>query len=148
MKQTRASCLSPYITVRQPGWKSEVERLIAVKRRMQNISPALLSEIDFEGEAYIFQEMQPIADKIKFDLIVDNGKDLENIIKSMAMLTASAQIRSSGMQGSAINDELVAFAKRSNWQQQILDYAQAYAKQTESDYQQFVADYAAGEFQS
>jgi len=36
---------------------------------MQNLPPALLSKIYFEGEAYLFQEMQPIADKIKFNLI-------------------------------------------------------------------------------
>jgi uncharacterized protein (DUF2252 family) len=146
MKQTRASCLVPYVAVKQPEWKSEVERLIAVKRRMQNIPPALLNEIDFEGEAYLFQEMQPIADKIKFNLIEDNRRDLEKVIESMAMLTASAQIRSSGMQGSAINDELVAFARRTDWQEQVTNYARTYAKRAESDYQQFMSDYTAGKF--
>ncbi len=122
--------------------------MISVKRRMQNISPALLSEIDFEGEAYLFQEMQPMADKIKFNLIEDNRHDLENVIKYMAMLTASAQIRSSGMQGSAINDELVAFAQRTGWQNPIMDYARNYAKQAESDYRQFMTDYTQGKFKS
>ncbi len=148
MKQTRKSCLSPYVTVEQPEWQSEVERLISVKRKMQNISPALLSEIDFEGEAYLFQEMQPMADKIKFNLIEDNRHDLEEVIKSMAMLTASAQIRSSGMQGAAINDELVAYAGRTDWQNPVMDYARNYAKQAESDYQQFMADYTQGKFKS
>lgn len=148
MKQTRESCLSPYITVKQPEWKSQVERLVSAKRRMQNLPPALLGEVDFEGEAYLFQEMQPIADKIKFNLIENNRRDLEKVIKSMAMLTASAQIRSSGMQGSAINDELVAFARRTDWQKQVLNYAQVYAKQVGVDYQEFMADYVEGKFES
>ncbi|WDF56944.1 DUF2252 domain-containing protein [Mucilaginibacter sp. KACC 22063] len=146
MKQTRPSCLSPYVTVKQPEWKSEAERLISLKRRMQNIPPALLSEIEFEGESYIFQEMQPLADKINFELIENNYKDIESVIRSMAVLTASAQIRSSGRQGSAITDELIAFAKRNDWQPKLLEYAAGYLQQVEKDYDQFTADYKDGKF--
>jgi len=146
IKQTRPSCLSPYVNVQQPEWKSEIERLIAIKRRMQNLPPALLSEIDFEGEAHPFQEMQPIVDKIKFNLIDDNRHDLEKVIKAMAMLTASVQIRSSGMQGSVIIDNLAAFARRSDWQDHVMDYAHTYEKQVDSDYKEFNADVAADKF--
>jgi uncharacterized protein (DUF2252 family) len=146
MKQTRSSALSPYISIKQPAWKSEVERLISIKRRMQNIPPALLSEIDFQGETYVFQEMQPAADKIKFELIEENYNDLEKVIKDMAMLTASSQIRSGGIQGSAIIDELVAFAKSTDWQEKVLQYGIDYSKLVLQDFNQFLSDYNQGAF--
>ncbi len=146
MKQMRSSALTPYGNIKQPIWKSEAERLIFIKKRMQNISPALLSQIIFRKEAYVFQEMQPAADKIKFELIEENYKDLENVIKDMAMLTASSQIRSGGIHGSSIIDELVAFGQQKDWQDPLLNYAINYSKQVTADFNEFLSDYHAGEF--
>lgn len=146
MKQTRSSALAPYIELKQPAWKTEAQRLIAIKRRMQNIPPALLSEIDFQNENYVLQEMQPAQDKINFELIKGNNKDLENVIKDMAMLVASSQIRSGGMQGSAIIDELMAFGKDPKWQEAILSYAMDYSKQVIIDFNQFLSDFNQGVF--
>ena len=146
MKQARSSALTPYISIKQPDWKSEVDRVISIERRMQNIPPALLSEIDFQGETYVFQEMQPSQDKIKFELIEENYGDLENVIKDMALLAASSQIRSSGMQGSAVIDELTSFAQAGDWQETLLKYAMDYSKQVSKDFNQFLSDYKKGEF--
>nr|MBB6149379.1 uncharacterized protein (DUF2252 family) [Mucilaginibacter sp. SP1R1] len=146
MKQTRPSSLAPYITIKQPAWQSEAERLIFVKQKMQNISPALLSQITFMNDVYVFQEMQPAADKINFELIEKKYDDLEEVIRAMAMLTASSQIRSGGIHGSAIIDELVAFGQRKDWQKSLLTYAINYSKQVTDDYNQFLSDYNNGEF--
>ena len=73
--------------------------MIAIKRRMLNLPPTLLSDIDFEVEAYLFQKMQHMADRIKFNHIYDNRYDLEKIFKAMAMLTALVQIRNIDIQG-------------------------------------------------
>ncbi|WP_419788567.1 hypothetical protein [Mucilaginibacter sp. SP1R1] len=64
----------------------------------------------------------------------------------MAMLTASSQIRSGGIHGSAIIDELVAFGQRKDWQKSLLTYAINYSKQVTDDYNQFLSDYNNGEF--
>ncbi len=146
MKQTRSSSLAPYITIKQPAWKSEAERLIFIKQKMQNISPALLNQIVFKNNDYIFQEMQVAADKINFELIEKKYNDLEKVIKNMAMLTASSQIRSGGIHGSAIIDELVAFGQQKGWQESLLTYAINYSKQVTDDYNQFLSDYDNGEF--
>ncbi|SDT14351.1 Uncharacterized conserved protein, DUF2252 family [Mucilaginibacter mallensis] len=146
MKQTRSSALSPYVSIKQPVWKSEAERLIFIKQKMQNISPALLSAINFQGDTYVFQEMQPTADKIKFELIEENDNKLERVIKDMAMLTASSQIRSGGIQGSSIIDELVAFGGQKDWQEALLTYAMNYSSQVADDYNQFLSDYNNGKF--
>lgn len=145
MKETRSSSLAPYNSIKQPEWKSEAERVIFIKQKMQNISPALLRQIIFQNKAYVFQEMQPTADKIKLELIKENYNDLERVIKDMAMLTASAQIRSGGIHGSAIIDELVNFGQRKDWQLALLQYAMKYSNQVTDDYNQFLADYKNGE---
>lgn len=138
LKQATTSSLAPYNKITQPKWSSDAERVITNKYRMQHVSPALLSTTVFRQDNYVFQEMQPYADKIRFELLADNIKDLKAVLGDMAGLTASAQLRSSGIQGSAINDELTAFAKSKTWQSALLAYAKKYAKQVKKDYKQYL----------
>jgi len=141
MKQATISSVQPFLQTPQPVWASEAERVVAIQERMQNVSPAFLSSTIFKKDAFILKEMQPIADKIDFLVIKDKYKDLERVIEDMAMLTASAQMRSSGRQGSAITDELIAFGKDTKWQKPILDYAFNYSKQVKKDYTVFAKAY-------
>lgn len=144
MKQALPSCVQLYADIQQPSWGSEAGRVLAVQERMQNISPALLSTTTFRGDSYVVKEMQPTDDKIDFLLIRDRYKDIERVIHDMAMLTASAQLRSAGRQGAALPDELIAFGKDQHWQQGLLDYAFEYSGQVKKDYQSFFKDYKAG----
>ncbi len=146
MKQAKPSSLQPYLTIQQPAWPSEAERVVTIQERMQNISPALLATTQFKGDCYVVKELQPTADKIDFMLIKENNKEMIQVIEDMAVLTASAQLRSSGRQGSAIQDELIAFGQDTRWQQPVLQYASNYARQVKKDYQSFVKDYKKGYF--
>jgi uncharacterized protein (DUF2252 family) len=143
MKEGVNSSLAPYNPVPQPKWDTQATRIISVKYRMQNISPALLSTTIFKDTPYVLQELQPAADKINFALIEDQYQSLKRVITDMAILTASAQIRSGGMQKSATIDELIAFGKRTDWQEPLLKYAVKYATQVKKDYNQFKLDYKA-----
>jgi uncharacterized protein (DUF2252 family) len=146
MKQAMPGALQPWLSTPQPAWASEAERVVAIQERMQNIPPALLSTTVFKGDPYVLKEMQPTADKIDFMVIRDRYKDVERVIKDMAMLTASAQLRSSGRQGSALADELIAFGKDHHWQEGLLEYAVAYAAKVKKDYQAYFKAYKAGYF--
>lgn len=140
MKEAVSSSLCPHITLSQPAWPSEAERVIAVQRRMQNRCPALLSTSEFRGKSFIMQEMQPAKDSINFKLLRDRYRDMYSVIDSMAILTASAQLRSSGQDGSATTDELKAFAMQADWHDPVLEYAMNYVQQVEADYRDFVQD--------
>jgi hypothetical protein len=59
----------------------------------------------------------------------------------VAILAASAQLRSTGRQGSLIADELISFAQNNNWHDALLDYAEKYAQQIKRDYTQYLTDY-------
>ena len=144
MKQAKESSLLPYTDIKQPEWQTEADRVIRVQQRMQNVSPALLGAASFRGDSYVLQEMQPTEDTINFELIKDRYRDIYQVIDDMAILSASSQLRSSGRQGSAIADKLIALGQDANWQDAILHYSQSYAKQVKKDYMQYMTDYKAG----
>jgi len=144
MKQAMPSSLQPYISSLQPDWENEAQRVISIQKRMQNIPPALLSTTVFRGDAYIIQEMQPVKDSINFRLIKSRYRDIYKVIDDMAVLTASAQMRSSGRQGAAIIDELIDFAADKSWQEPVLQYAQYYAARMHDYYREYVAAWKEG----
>lgn len=142
MKQSFTSSLQPYVKVRQPKWDNEAQRIISIQQRMQNMSASMLSATIFNGEAYVIQELQPVKDTLEFKLIKDRYRDIYQVIDDMAVLTASAQLRCGGMNGSETIDELKAFGCNvSDWQDSVLDYAHGYASRVKKDYQQFLRDY-------
>lgn len=139
LKQAVQSSLAPFNTVIQPKWTSEAERISTAKYHMQNVSPALLSTTIFDGDVYVLQELQPVADRINLASLSSQMKDIKNVIKDMAVLTASAQLRSSGIQGSSINDELTAFARQDVGGEAVLDYARNYAAKVKKDYKSYLS---------
>jgi uncharacterized protein (DUF2252 family) len=144
MKEASPSSLAPFISTTQPAWTSEADRVISVQRKMQNRCPALLSTSNFRGKSFIMQEMQPTKDSIDFRLLGDRYRDMYSVVDSMAMLTASSQLRSSGQDGSAITDELKRFARDTGWQDQVLDFATRYAQKVRKYYNDFHTDYKSG----
>jgi uncharacterized protein (DUF2252 family) len=140
MKEAVVSSLAPYVFSSQPAWRSEADRVISAQRRMQNRCPALLSTSTFRGKSFIMQEMQPSKDSINFRLLRDRYRDMYSVIDSMAILTASAQLRSSGQDGSAITDELKVFGRDESWQEAVLTYAARYAQRVQEYYEAFIDD--------
>jgi hypothetical protein len=90
--------------------------------------------------------MQPTADKINFDTLENRYNDMEDVLEYMALLTASAQLRSSGRQGAAVADELIAFGRDGSWIPSIINYAGQYAHQEKADYDNYLAAYHSGYF--
>lgn len=146
MKQATPSSLKPYVRIKQPEFESEAARVIAVQQRMQNVAPALLSGVIFKSEPYVLKQMQPIADKINFEALKNDADAIDKVVADMAELTASAQLRSSGRQGSAIADELIVFGTDKPWRQAILNYARQYAARVKKDYQEFMNDFKQGKY--
>jgi uncharacterized protein (DUF2252 family) len=146
MKQSTTSSVLPYVKVKQLQWQTEAERIITIQKRMQNVSSSLLSTTVFRDESYVIQELQPVKDTIKFKLLKDEYRDIYQVIDDMASLLASAQLRSGGIQGSSIIDDLSAFGTSAEWQPEVLDYALKYAKRVKKDYEQFVKEYKKGIF--
>ena len=138
MKQATPSSLAAFVPTPQPAFLTHAGRVADLQRRMQNRPPALLSSTVFKGLSYIIQEMQPEKDSINFKLLKDRYRDMYQVVDNMGMLTASAQLRSSGRQGSANTDDLIAFGKDESWPEKVTNYARQYAAQVKNDYDEFV----------
>lgn len=147
MKHAQPAVLQSQLTIKQPAWSSEAERIVAIQERMQNIPPALLGVGTFNNESYVIKEMQPTADKINFAALENRYTDIEDVLQNMAMVAASAHLRSSGRQGAAVADELIDFGRNGSWVEPIITYAWQYASQVKADHRQYLAAYRAGYFE-
>lgn len=140
MKEAKVSATAAFVKTVQPVWESEAHRITELQYRMQNCPPALLSPACFHEAYFIIKELQPQKDSIDFRLLCDHYDDMCQVIKAMAILTASAQLRSSGRQGSAIADELISFGTAPHWQQAIINYASMYSEKTKGYFDEFVRE--------
>ena len=139
MKQAKRSSLKPFVNVPQPNWESESHRMVTIQKTMQNIPPAQLSTLYFRGESYLMQELQPTKDRINFEMIQHDFEVVCSVIEDMAMITASAHLRSVGRMGSCIADELISFGQDNSWHAGLINYATSYKKKIISDYKEFKA---------
>ena len=66
------------------------------------------------------------------------------VVDDMAALTASAALRSGGMQGSGTIDELMAFGADQGWQEAVIEYARKYALKVKGYYNAYLKEYKEG----
>jgi len=137
-KQVAPSSLARWERLRQPAWKSEADRVVAIQQRMQAIAPALLHAKRIGRGGYVLHELQPTNDRLSLKDAKGNQRHLRSAAKAMGRLIAWAQLRSSGRQGSATADELIEFAGGGGWKRRIIDYGRSYETQVRKDYKRFV----------
>ena len=124
----------------QPTWESEAARIVAIQDRMQNTTPALLTPFIFDGKPFVFKEMQPMSDKLDVKIVFKNAEDTHHVLQNMGVLTASAQLRSSGRQGAATADDLMLFGTDTSWQKKVIAFAFVYSERVKSDFDAFVLE--------
>jgi uncharacterized protein (DUF2252 family) len=110
---------------------------VTIQDRMQAVAPALLHAVTLEKKGFILRELQPTEDRLDLEECRGRAGKLDDVMRTMGNVVAWSQLRSAGRQGSAIADELVAFAGKSGWQADVLRYAGSYAKRVTADWQVF-----------
>jgi uncharacterized protein (DUF2252 family) len=138
-KQARPSSLAKFDKERQPVWKSEADRIVSIQHRMQAMAPALLDAVRMEHGGYVLRELQPSKDRLTLKDAKGHPRRVRPAIETMGRLTAWAQLRSSGREGSAIIDDLIAFARTDSWQRGLIAYARSYAARVDRDHKELVA---------
>jgi uncharacterized protein (DUF2252 family) len=146
IKQALPSSLKQFIRVQQPAWPNDAERINQVQFRMQHVTPGGLGALSFRNNWYITKWVQPEADKINFDSFLAAEGEQTILMNALGVLTASAQLRSSGRDGSAIADEMIRFGIQQEWREPLLAFAEAYAEQVEIDYEEYCTKYDNGYF--
>jgi uncharacterized protein (DUF2252 family) len=137
LKYEPGSALAPYLTLPQPEWGTEAERVVSIQRRVQAISPAFLNAVQIGERSYVMRELLPDSDRLHLELWNGKLRRLENVMRAMGQVMAWGHLRSGGRQGSAITDEWIAFAARSDWRSPLLEYAVGYARQVATDWDEF-----------
>jgi uncharacterized protein (DUF2252 family) len=136
-KQQLGSSLQPYLLIDQPQWKNPATRVIKTQQLVQSSPPALLATIEFDGGSYSLRELQPTQDKITLKAGKISLTQLEQLIDTMAQVTAAGHLNSSGKLGATIERDLIAFGNRLDWQKEVLIYTSNYAQQVQQDYRDF-----------
>jgi len=144
LKLAPGSALAPYVPTAQPRWQTEAERVVAVQKRVQAISPAFLSAVSLDGQCYVLKELLPQQDRLSLNQWGGQLRRLESVMRTMGGIVAWAHLRSGGRQGSACADEWIDYGLRAaQWRSPLLDYAQAYHGQVVADWKQYAAAYRA-----
>ena len=145
LKQALPSAPQARVEVRQPAWQSDAARVVTLQRRMQAISMAFLQALDWHGESYILRGLQPSEDRVSLGAQGVGFDAIRGAIRTMGGVMASAHLRSSGRQGSAIADDFVAFGLAiGSWKAPMLTSAVDAAQQVQQDFKTFAAAYDAG----
>lgn len=137
LKQELPSSLRPNLTLHQPDWHSEAERCTTIQERMQAVPPALMASLELDSESFRLKELQPREDRVAFNQWDGKLERLDHLIATLGQIVAWAELRSSGRQGSATADDLIAFGRDTSWRESLLDYVQAYAQQVKADFDTF-----------
>ena len=142
LKYACGSALAPYVTLKQPAWASEAERVVAIQKRVQAIAPAFLSAVQIGERSYVLKELLPDQDRLSLDAWNGKLRRLEGVMQTMGSLVAWAHLRSSGRQGSAIADQWIDYGHNAaRWRKDLLDYAQFYHQQVSADWKQYAGAY-------
>jgi uncharacterized protein (DUF2252 family) len=125
------------IKVAQPRWKTEAHRIVELQRRLQAVPMAFLHPVMLGKRACVLRALQPSEDRVALGRQGQSLGDVRQVIRTMAQLIASAQLRSSGRQGSAIADELIAFGQRRKWKKALIGAAQECEAQARRDWRSY-----------
>lgn len=147
LKQALPSQAQHWSAAKQPAWASEAERVVSVQRRMQAVAMAFLNPIAVQEGSYILRALQPSEDRIALSQEGMALKAIKGAMGTMGQVLASAHLRSSGRQGSAIADQLIAFGQgRLHWSEGLIAAAQTYSDDIEAEWKIYAAAFDAGAF--
>jgi uncharacterized protein (DUF2252 family) len=146
LKQALPSSLAPQLAIAQPAWPSEAERVVSVQRRMQAISPAFFRAVEIGRKSYVLRGLQPTEDRVALTAWDGKLERLEGVLATMGKLAAWSQLRSSGRQGSATADQLIAFSEKPRWPGELCKLAKSCAKQARRDWKAYAKAYDQGAF--
>jgi uncharacterized protein (DUF2252 family) len=146
LKASQASALAPRLSLVQPRWTTQAQRIVTVQRRMQAVSMAFLQPVLMDEQPYVLRALQPSEDRIAMARPELDSGALAQTVALQGRLLAWAQLRSSGREGSATADELIAWGNRRKWQQKLHDLAKACATQCQRDAATFATAFDDGAF--
>jgi uncharacterized protein (DUF2252 family) len=146
LKRSPASSLAPHLRQPQPAWATQAERIVAVQSRMQAVTTAFLHALGNGESSYVLRALLPSEDRVSLDRTRASMDEFGTVVQIMATVAASAHLRSTGRNGSAIADELIDFGHGNKWRTALLAIAIECAEQVERDWDSYREAYDDGAF--
>jgi len=140
LKKSLPSSLAPYIIWEQPKWKSEADRIVSIQKRSQAMPIAFLHSVATEKDSFVLRELQSTlspTDHLKIGKWDNKLPHSEELMRALGRVVAWSHLRSSGRQGSAIADQLIDFASKAKWKDEVMEYAKKYSQQVHQDWKEF-----------
>lgn len=134
LKNAMPSELARNCRIKQPKFETDAHRVVEIERRMQAVSMAFLTAVNMNGSGYILRALQPAEDRISLDRHEHGMHELHKTMCTLGHILASAHLRSSGRDGSAIADELIDYGHKRKWRQRLLVAAQECAQRVQNDW--------------
>jgi uncharacterized protein (DUF2252 family) len=141
LKLALPSSLLPRLKTVQPRWKTEAQRVVGAMQRMQAVSMAFLHPVVMRKQAYVLRALQPSEDRVTLAARNKELRHFQGAVRVMGQNLGWAQLRSSGRDGSAIADELIAFGEDYAWQEPLFEAALKCAAQVEKDWRTYAQAY-------
>lgn len=138
LKPARRSTLAPASGCKQPRFKSEALREVAVQQRMQAVSMGLVHPVLWHSRPFVLRALQPGEDRLDLGSLTHHrGGGLRHSLVTMGRLIAWAQLRSAGRDGSACADALIDYGRRGQgagkWRDRLVQASRDAAKQVRKD---------------
>ena len=140
IKQAERNTLEKMFVKKQLSHKSEAHRLVHIQKRMNDTAPAGFTTILLEKEYYMLKKLRPQEDKFSLLTFKEHKSDFRKLLSQLGYLLAWAQLRSSGVDGTATADELMGFVK-SKKISAIIPAARRLTRLVLSDYAAYLKDY-------
>ena len=115
-------------------WANDAKRVVAVQARMQVARRRLLTTAKVAGRHYILRELNPGDDKLTVDQ--GGGPRLMRLAPWLGRAAAISHRHGAGWQRAAPARRIAAYAAGKEWRRQVIDYALAYKKVVERDWQE------------
>ena len=118
--------------------------MVSLQYTLQAIPPALLGSIGVGLRSYIIKELQPTVDRVKLRGLKAKSGQLEDVIQTMAEVTAWAHLRGAARFGADNVEALSTFAIEAPWKDPLLAHAQRSANLVAAQWQAYVVDFDNG----
>ncbi len=146
LKSANPSSTIAFSPCPQPAWSSDAERVAKLQMRCQAVPPGLLRPVMFKRAPFILRELQPSEDRLDLAAAARQLADLGDALETMAALSAWAQLRSSGRQGAAPADDLMALAADKSISARLMTAAKTMEEAVLADWREYCTAYDAGRF--
>jgi uncharacterized protein (DUF2252 family) len=147
LKEALPSALEGALALEQPRWDCEAERVVAIARRVQAVPVAFLHAVRVGRRSYVLRDLQPTADRVAFGGPGQDPARLLSLMRTVGQCTAWAHLRATGRQGSAIADELIAFAREKGWRKTLRNGSDECARTVAAHWTAFAQAYDDGAFE-